>query len=164
MGRPSSFKPEYCEEALKLCKLGATDKELADFFGVSEATLNTWKNQFPEFLESLKAGKEIADAQVAEKLFQRAMGYSHPDSHICTIQNQVVITPIVKHYPPDTTAAIFWLKNRRSDLWRDKTEREVTLKKSAEEMDDGDLYRIAAGGSAGTAEAASSEKKPSSVH
>ena len=122
VGRPSKFDSAKCEQAEKLCKLGATDVELADFFGVSVSTLNNWKIEFPEFLESLKAGKAIADAEVASKLFRRASGYEHPEIHITAYQGEVTLTPITKVYPPDTTAAIFWLKNRRPDLWRDRVE------------------------------------------
>jgi hypothetical protein len=70
-------REEYDEQARKLCLLGATDAELADFFGVSEQTLNTWKKVHPKFLESMNRGKIIADAEVAEKLYHRACGYSH---------------------------------------------------------------------------------------
>lgn len=71
-GRPSRYKSEYSQQAYKLCLLlGATDKNLADYFDVSEATINNWKHQHPEFLESLKAGKEEADARVGESLYQR---------------------------------------------------------------------------------------------
>lgn len=122
MARPSKFDPTKCLQAEKLCKLGATDKELADFFEVSEQTLNSWKSAHPEFLESLKKGKAVADAEVASKLFHRATGYEHGDVHISNYQGEVTITPLVKHYAPDTTAAIFWLKNRRPDLWRDRME------------------------------------------
>ena len=122
IGRPSRYKPEFADQARKLCMLGHTDKELAVFFEVSEQTLNTWKKAHPEFLESLKGGKALADAEVAAKLFHRATGYEHPDSDIKVINNKVVITPMVKHYPPDTTAGIFWLKNRQRDKWRDKPE------------------------------------------
>lgn len=117
-GRPSSYRSEYAEQARKLCRLGAIDKELADFFGVSEQTINAWKTAHPEFLESLKAGKELADAEVADKLFQRATGYSHPAVKLFMYQGTVIREEYIEHYPPDTAAAIFWLKNRRSDLWR----------------------------------------------
>lgn len=120
--RPSMFKPEFCEQAYKLCLLGATDKKLADFFGVSEQTLNTWKKEHPTFLESLKRGKEVADAEIAHSLFQRAKGYSHPDVHVANYQGQAIITDLVKHYPPDTPAAILWLKNRQPEVWREKVE------------------------------------------
>jgi hypothetical protein len=71
-GRPTLYREEYTEQALKLCRLGATDRELADFFDVSEQTINAWKDAHPEFLESLKDGKAKADAEVADKLFRRA--------------------------------------------------------------------------------------------
>ena len=122
MARPSRYKAEFAEQAAKLCRLGATDKELAEFFGVTEKTINNWKGAHPEFLQSLKAGKQMADAEVADKLFQRAIGYSHPDTHISNFQGVITVTPITKHYPPDPTSMIFWLKNRRPDLWRDKPE------------------------------------------
>lgn len=124
MARPSKYRPEFVEQACKLCKLGLTDKEIAKFFEVSEQTLNAWKQQYPEFLESLKGGKTLADAEVASKLFHRATGYEHPDTDIRVVNGVIVETPLIKHYPPDTTAAIFWLKNRRPDLWREKVEPE----------------------------------------
>jgi organic radical activating enzyme len=124
MARPTKFQPEYAEQALKLCRLGATDKDMADFFGVVESTLNLWKQAHPEFSEALKEGKGLADAEVADKLFKRATGYSHPAVKIVadakTKEEHVV--EYTEHYPPDTTACIFWLKNRRPDVWRDKVE------------------------------------------
>ncbi|WP_312272243.1 terminase [Pseudomonas sp.] len=124
MGRPTSYKAEYAAQALKLCKLGLTDKELAEYFEVSEQTLNAWKKSHPAFLESLKGGKTLADAEVASKLFHRATGYSHDDLDIRVVNGEIIQTPIIKHYPPDTTAAIFWLKNRQRNKWRDKPEGE----------------------------------------
>lgn len=122
MARPTRYKADFVGQAVKLCRLGATDKELAEFFGVTEKTINNWKSAHPEFLQSLKDGKQLADAEVADKLFQRAIGFSHPDVHISNYQGEVTITPITKHYAPDPTSMIFWLKNRRPDLWRDKPE------------------------------------------
>ena len=117
-GRPSAYREEFPAQARKLCRLGAKDTELADFFGVSEQTLNKWKQWHPDFVEALKDGKQLADANVAESLYHRAIGYEHPDVHISNYQGAITITPIVKRYPPDTIACIFWLKNRRIDLWR----------------------------------------------
>jgi hypothetical protein len=119
-GRPTDYKPEYAEQVEKLCKLGAIDKELAEFFEVSESTINLWKQVHPEFSESIKKGKLVADAEVAQKLFHRAIGYEHPDTHFSAYEGDVTETPTVKHYPPDPTAAIFWLKNRQPAKWRDK--------------------------------------------
>ncbi len=164
MARPSSYKEEYAEQAEKLCKLGATDKELADFFDTSEQTINFWKTKFPTFLESLKRGKLIADSQVAEKLYQRAMGYSHPEVHVSNYQGEITLTDLVKHYPPDSTACIFWLKNRRPEQWRDKTEHAVTVKKSVEDMSDDELIRIAAGSSSRSDKEKAGKKDAPGVH
>ncbi len=126
-GRPTKYNPESCIHVEKFCRLGATDKEIADFLDIAESTLNEWKKQYPEFSESLKRGKILADSNVADSLYQRALGYSHPDTDIRVCDGMIVETPLVKHYPPDSTAAIFWLKNRRSKEWRDKQEIAHTL-------------------------------------
>jgi len=126
-GRPTKYKKEFAEQAKKLCRLGATDKSIADFFDIAESTLNKWKKDHPEFMESLKEGKLLADAEVADKLYHRAIGYSHKEIKLA--QQEGVFTDekeVIKHYAPDPTAAIFWLKNRQPELWRDRpAEREV---------------------------------------
>lgn len=134
-GRPSSFKPEYCAQAAKLTALGATDREVADFFEVTEQTVNNWKVAHPEFFESLKLGKEQADNRVEQSLYRRALGYSH-DAVKITVNSagEEKITPYVERYPPDTTACIFWLKNRRKDTWRDKHDVEHTGKLTLEQL------------------------------
>jgi hypothetical protein len=131
-GRPSAYKAHYAEQAYKLCLLGATDKELADFFEVEESTINNWKSKHKQFLESIKKGKNQADAEVAQKLYQRALGYERDEIELKVValgNNQgleVQEVPVVKHYPADTTAAIFWLKNRQPGKWRDKQETQIT--------------------------------------
>jgi hypothetical protein len=132
-GRPSKYNESIPKQAEKLAKFGATDKDLADFFEVAESTINLWKEEHPEFSESLKRGKDLADGQVIKSLYQRATGYEHPDVDIRTVSvgggiSQIVETEIVKRYPPDTTAAIFWLKNRRPQEWRDRQEIDHTSK------------------------------------
>ncbi len=124
LGRPTKYKEEYNELAYNYCLLGATDADLARFFDVCEATINNWKLEQPAFLESLKKGKEIADAQVAKALFHRATGYVAPDLDIKMYEGNIIKTPYMKHYPPDATSAIFWLKNRQPEKWRDKQETE----------------------------------------
>ena len=121
-GRPTDYKDEYVEQAYNYCLLGATDAELAIFFGVCVATINNWKNEHPEFLDALKNGKEMADARVAKALFSRATGYSCPDVDIKMYEGEIIETPVIKHYPPDATSMIFWLKNRQPDKWREKRE------------------------------------------
>ena len=122
MARPSKYKSEFIEQAAKLCKLGATDIEIADFFEVNVATLYRWKNEYPEFCESLKVSKAVADDRVERSLFARANGYEHEEVDIRVVNGEIVQTPIRKLYAPDTTACIFWLKNRRPEEWRDKVE------------------------------------------
>lgn len=121
-GRPSKYRAEMDNQAAKLCRLGATDRDIADFFEVSEATLNNWKLKHPTFLESLKRSKEEADALVEQSLFRRATGYTHPAVKVFMPANAdaPVYAPFVEHYPPDATSMIFWLKNRQPDKWRDK--------------------------------------------
>ena len=119
-GRPTSYKPEYATQARKLTMLGATDAELADFFEVTRSTLSRWKIMHVEFSDALKLGKDQADERVVSSLYHRATGYSHPEVDIRVIEGQIVKTELVKHYPPDTTAAIFWLKNRQKEDWRDR--------------------------------------------
>lgn len=125
-GRPSKYKPEYAEQASKLCFLGATDEMLADFFHVSVPTLNKWKKDYPDFLKSLKESKDLLDSKVEHSLFERAMGYKHNEDKIFNNNGEPLIVPTVKHYPPDTTAMIFWLKNRQPEKWRDKQEIELS--------------------------------------
>lgn len=125
-GRPSSYKPEFAQQAEKLCKLGATDADIASFFEVDVRTIYNWKIDYEDFFQALKRGKEEADELVERSLFKRATGYSHDAVKILQHEGQPVVIPYVEHYPPDTTAAIFWLKNRRPDAWRDKTSQELT--------------------------------------
>lgn len=134
-GRPSEYQPDYTIQAEKLCLLGAKDTDLADFFEVSEKTINTWKQAHPEFLQSIKSGKKVADAQVASRLFQRACGAEYVTQQAFKVKKvtydngkrlseteEVVTVPVLTVQPPDTTACIFWLKNRKKDEWRDRQE------------------------------------------
>lgn len=123
-GRPTRYRKEFAEQVYKLCLLGATDEQLGDFFEVSVQTIHNWTEKHPEFLEARKKGKQIADANVAEALYHRALGYSHPEEKIFQYEGGVVRAETVKQYPPDTAAAFIWLKNRAG--WRDKQDHEHT--------------------------------------
>ena len=126
-GRPSGFKPEFAEQAAKLARLGATDMQVADFFGVETRTIYRWKNEFPKFCQALKVGKDELDQQVERSLYHRAVGFEHEAVKIfCAKDGQVTSVPYREIVPPDTTACIFWLKNRRKEDWRDKTDVEHT--------------------------------------
>jgi len=126
VARPSSFKPEYVEQAQKLAKLGATDIEIADFFHVDVRTLYRWKVDQATFCQALKSGKEEADDRVERALFSRATGYEHDEVDVRVVSGEIVQTPIRKYYPPDTTAGIFWLKNRKPEQWREMKAIELT--------------------------------------
>jgi len=119
-GRPSKFREEFVEQGAKLTRMGATDAQLADFFKVTLSTLYLWKVQHDGFSEALKRGKDEVDAQVEQSLFRRAMGYTHDSEKIFQSFGAVVRAKTQEHYPPDTTAMIFWLKNRQPEKWRDK--------------------------------------------
>lgn len=121
-GRPTLYRDEYPEQARKLCLLGATDSELSDFFCVNVDTIQEWKKVHPEFSDSITRGKMIADAEVAESLYKRAIGYSHEAVKIFNDQGSPLEVPYTEHYPPDTAAASLWLRNRQAKKWRDKQE------------------------------------------
>lgn len=152
MGRPSKYRPEFVEQAKRLCRLGATDKDMAEFFGVHVDTIAEWKNVHAEFSDALKAAKAETDAQVERRLFERAMGYVHPAVKVFydSKTGSVVEHPYTEHYPPDTTAAIFWLKNRKPEEWREAKAVEVTGKNGGpidfRNLTDEQLAVIAAGG------------------
>lgn len=124
-GRPTSYRDEYATQVAKLCALGATDLELADFFGVTRDTIWRWSQVHPEFSDALKAGKEAADERVQRSLFAKAIGYTYDAVKILQHDGAPVIVPYREHVAPDTTAAIFWLKNRRPKEWRDKQEADL---------------------------------------
>ena len=124
VGRPTKYKEEYVEQVEKLCLLGATNEQIADFFSISTSTLYEWGQEYEEFSSALKKGKILADAEIAKSLYQRAKGYSCPDLDIKMYEGEIIETPYTKHYPPDATSAIFWLKNRQPKIWRDKQETE----------------------------------------
>lgn len=122
-GRPTQYKPEYSEQAKEMCLNGATDVQLADEFGVSVQTLYNWRSKYPEFLEALKGGKEVADALVERSLYERATGYERDSVKIFLAKDgSVVQVPFREYVPPDATSMIFWLKNRKPAEWRDRHE------------------------------------------
>jgi hypothetical protein len=130
-GRPTKFNKAFCDQVTKYCLLGATDEDLASFLDVTVTTISNWKTAQPEFFNAIKEGREIADANVGRRLYERAMGFEH-DSEEIKIMNDPVIgqyverVPVRKIYPPDPTSMIFWLKNRQRTKWRDKIETGIT--------------------------------------
>jgi len=140
-GRPKLYKEEYIEQVYKLCKLGSTDKDIADFFNVTETTINNWKDSEPKFFESLKRGKDAFDTiKVEGALKHRALGMILTEEKQTTrklkmgegdseSEGEIIDTTITKkEIAPDTGAAAFWLKNRDPERWRDKQEIDHTTK------------------------------------
>lgn len=118
-GQPTKYNPDTMpEKAYKLCLLGFTNEQLALGLDVSVSSITNWMREHEEFLTAIKKGREEADHNVAKSLYQRALGYSHPSEEIKTINGQIIRVETIKHYPPDTTACIFWLKNRQRDKWK----------------------------------------------
>ena len=121
-GRPTKYKAQYAKQARKACSMGATNKDLAEFFDVAVSTIDKWIAEKPEFSGAIKKAKAITDERVVQSLFQRATGYTHPEEKIFCNNGEIVTHKTTKHYPPDATSCIFWLKNRQPDKWRDKQE------------------------------------------
>lgn len=122
-GRPPKFKQEHMKKIKKMALAGFTDKEMSECLSVTEQTFNNWKKKYPDFFESLKDWKFLADEAVEKSLYLRATGYSHPDTKFATYEGQITDSvEYTKHYAPDPTAAIFWLKNRKPKQWKDKQE------------------------------------------
>lgn len=106
---------------------GLTDEQIAKNIDITPSTLYEWKKKHSEISEALKKGKEVVDIQVENALLKRALGYSYDEAtqELCenaqTGKTELKVTKkVTKEVVPDTTAQIFWLKNRRPDRWRDK--------------------------------------------
>ena len=106
---------------------GLTDEQIADNIGIRRPTLYDWKNKYPDISDALKKGKEVIDRQVENALLKRALGYEYVETtKELTDLGLTVTKQVTKQVAPDTTAQIFWLKNRKPKEWRDKKETEVT--------------------------------------
>lgn len=99
---------------------GLIDEQIAENAGITPSTLYEWKKKYPDISEALKKGKEVVDVQVENALLKRALGYSYKEVKTEETADGDKVTVTVKEVVPDTTAQIFWLKNRRPDRWRDK--------------------------------------------
>jgi hypothetical protein len=167
LGRPSGYKPEFATQAEKLCRLGATEREIADFFGVATVTIWRWAHAHDDFCSALRAGKEACDDRVERSLYHRAIGYSHEAVKIFMPAGakEPVYAPYTEHVPPDVGAASLWLRNRRGEVWRDKVEvKHSGAINRAEDLSDAELEDIASGRGDRTAEAPPGADKPDRVH
>lgn len=141
VGRPTDYEERFNDMAYVACVEGGfTDLKLAKLFDVSEVTINAWKKAYPEFLKSLKKGKDLFDTEVAEKsLMKRVKGYTYTETtrKPCTVKDKdgeiissgmKITKQVKKHVPSDTTSIIFFLKNRAPGRWRDSKNIEYTGK------------------------------------
>lgn len=105
---------------------GLTDEQIAENMGICRDTLIEWKKKYSDISDTLKRGKEVVDRQVENALLKRALGYRYTETTKERIDGNLVVTKEVeKEVVPDTTAQIFWLKNRKPDVWRDKQNLQV---------------------------------------
>lgn len=96
---------------------GLTDEQIAKNIGINPKTLYAWINKESKISKTLKRGKEVVDFEVENALLKRALGYEYEET---TYENGIVTKRVKKQVAPDTTAQIFWLKNRKPNNWRDK--------------------------------------------
>ena len=120
---PTKFKPEFVAQARKLAELGLSDAEIASFFEVHVRNFHRWKISHPEFAAALEPGKAVANQNVEKSLYRQAMGYSHDAVKIMLNRDgKPVVVNYVEQVAPNVAAAIFWLKNREPEKWRDRRE------------------------------------------
>ena len=127
---------------------GLTDEQIAGNMGINVRTLYLWKKKSVQIFQSLKVGKEVADIEVENALRKKALGFRETEQAVSTRKTveyengkrvrevtEPVVTEVEKYYPPDTTAQIFWLKNRKPEQWRDKQEQKVDLTEAVKIVD-----------------------------
>lgn len=125
MGAPSKYPADAPARLRTLAKShqdGLTDEEVAAYFGVQDRTVRNWGKKHPEFLQALIEARAVVDQEVERSLFRRAVGYRVPDKKVIKDgEGNIIRTETTtKEVLPDVTAQIFWLKNRKPRVWRDK--------------------------------------------
>lgn len=119
------YRPEYADRAALACQLGLTDYEIGIVFGVCNKTIMRWRHEHPGFAEALRTGKLMADERVERSLYHKAIGYTYEAEELFQYEGEIIRAKVTKHEPPNTTAMVFWLKNRRPMEWRDVHKHEV---------------------------------------
>jgi hypothetical protein len=129
IGRPSPYDPDiHPAQAEALAMLGKTNTEIAEEMGIATSTFHLWRSEHPAFSDAVKRGKEAPNDQVEASLYKRANGYKFVEVKQIADANGNVLKKetVVKEIAPDTTAQIFWLKNRRPKEWRDRVQQEIS--------------------------------------
>ena len=124
-GRPTSYRPEYAAIARAMCRLGASDADLAAQFNVKTQTIWLWRCKNVDFFDALTDGKDAFDDRIERSLAQRAAGFSVHTEKLFNYEGTVIRAETVEFYPPDVGAIKLWLGNRRPDKWKDKQELRV---------------------------------------
>lgn len=119
-GRPSKFNDTIRDKIIQLAESGKTNEQIAEIIGVHVRTLENWQGKHPQLLWAIRESKQMADELVEASLFSRAVGYTHSEEKAFCSEGVVITHDTQKHYPPDVQAAMFWLKNRQPDKWREK--------------------------------------------
>lgn len=105
---------------------GLSDKQIAHNMGIAYSTFREWKDKYPVFSATLKKSKEVVDLMVENALFKRAIGYDYDEvTEEYSPKDGKKTKKVKKHVAGDTTAQIFWLKNRKPEDWRDKPQNTI---------------------------------------
>jgi transcriptional regulator with XRE-family HTH domain len=135
-GRPTGYDPKtHPHLAELLASRGATVAEFADAAGVTDRTVRNWFAAYPEFAEAFKVNAAAFDERVERALVERALGYEMDSEEIRVVNGEIVRVPARKHFPPDVSACIFWLKNRMPHKYKEVVEQHhgvVEIRSSAE--------------------------------
>ena len=119
-GAPTKFKPEYVEQARKLCAMGFTDAQLARFFGVTEKTIITWRKKHVEFATAVKVGKAKTDDEVERAVVKGIAGYYVEVEE--TIAKGIV-RKLKRWIPGNPGVGMRWLALRRPEVYRENLRR-----------------------------------------
>lgn len=119
---PTKFNKITMEQVRQYASLGLSNWQMAQLFGVALDTFYGWKKRHKEFFDTLKEWKDFADERVEQSLYQRAIGFAVPEDKVFydSRRGKTIIVPYMRHYPPDSTSMIFWLKNRKREIWGDR--------------------------------------------
>ncbi len=126
-GPKTKFNEKLGETFIRLSKEGKTLDEIAEIVGVTSRTLTNWMGKHQDLVLAVREARQVADGLVEAALFNRAIGYSHPATHFAAHEGCIISEDYKKHYPPDTQAAMFWLRNRQPKRWKEKTEGDVNV-------------------------------------
>lgn len=131
----TKWRPEFLRIARKAAEFGATIREIGEFLDVSHETIHQWMHSRKDFANAIRTGKAAADKRVEEALYHRALGYKYDAKKIqLDREGNWCEREYVEHVPPDTTACIFWLKNRKPAEWRDRQEHLVEQVTSPDDL------------------------------